>query len=473
MTSLSSGSSLRGMIVAAASATILFLGACDKQNDSAISDIRISAQIETRVSGLHFDAGDQIGLTIRLDGTDHCTNTPLAYNGSCFTGSSLAWYPATEKSSEFRAYPPSRTDGNPDRFSLPADQSAGLAEADLLAACRNGVKPTNEAVQMTFRHLMARVDIAVTKAANTASIKQIRVGGGNFASQAAVDWDNLSASALPEADAATVTACCLTADAVYAVILVPQTNPLTVEVELADGKVLRQTRPVTLQSGYRYQLTVQVEAEQLTLTLSGTITEWVDGGSIGSDGSNNSDGSGDEPGQDSSNPNGDPSSDQTETLTYAGEQYRTQIIGGKVWMAEHLRYLPDGATIGNGVWYPNNNEANRATQGLLYSAGTAFAGEAGEKMRGICPQGWHIPSIDELKALHDALGDEACTAFIGEAGYCQYQEYESETYNVKKHYLLSSTTSDSSVYYLKAEAGTVKEMSTSSVIGVSLRCVKD
>ncbi len=255
-------------------------------------------------------------------------------------------------------------------------------------------------------------------------------------------------------------------------ILVPQTNPLTVEVELADGKVLRQTRPVTLQSGYRYQLTVQVEAEQLTLTLSGTITEWVDGGSIGSDGSNNSDGSGDEPGQDSSNPNGDPSSDETQTLTYAGEQYRTQTIGGKVWMAEHLRYLPDGLTIGNGVWYPNNNEANRATQGLLYSATTAFAGGTGEKMRGICPQGWHIPSIDELKALRTALGDEACTSFIGEAGYCQDQE-DKITYNDKKHYLLSSTTSDSSVYYLKAEAGAVKEMSMSSVIGVSLRCVKD
>ncbi len=123
--------------MAAASATILFLGACDKQNDSAISDIRISAQIETRVSGLHFDAGDQIGLTIRLDGTDHCTNTPLAYNGSCFTGSGLAWYPATEKSSEFRAYHPYRAEGITDRFSLPTDQSAGLADADLLAACRS------------------------------------------------------------------------------------------------------------------------------------------------------------------------------------------------------------------------------------------------------------------------------------------------------------------------------------------------
>lgn len=42
--------------------------------------------IETRVTGLYFDAGDRIGLTVMMDGSGpYVENRMMTYNGSTFT----------------------------------------------------------------------------------------------------------------------------------------------------------------------------------------------------------------------------------------------------------------------------------------------------------------------------------------------------------------------------------------------------
>ena len=42
-----------------------------------------------------------------------------------------------------------------------------------------------------------------------------------------------------------------------------------------------------------------------------------------------------------------------------------------------------------------------STQGMLYDYATATAGasDGAGRIRGICPEGWHIPDADELRAL--------------------------------------------------------------------------
>ena len=111
------------------------------------------------------------------------------------------------------------------------------------------------------------------------------------------------------------------------------------------------------------------------------------------------------------------------TITYAGETYKVINIGGKWWMAENLRFLPEGktasATPGDeaGVWLPFSivnakavaDSSLIATNGYFYDFFTATgletpytidSTEAGvlaqvaavEGIQGICPTGWYIPT---------------------------------------------------------------------------------
>jgi uncharacterized protein (TIGR02145 family) len=113
---------------------------------------------------------------------------------------------------------------------------------------------------------------------------------------------------------------------------------------------------------------------------------------------------------------GDENQVDPNTVTYEGVTYKTVTLSdGSTWMAEPLRVIPAGKTVSEdpkngGVWYPYEvkdgaptplkDEASIAKLGYLYDAATAFGVEAITKenyntfegTRGICPEGWHIPT---------------------------------------------------------------------------------
>ena len=114
-----------------------------------------------------------------------------------------------------------------------------------------------------------------------------------------------------------------------------------------------------------------------------------------------------------------------------GHTYRTVKIGKQIWMAENLNY--DYHTeITQSICYLNNEE-NCDTYGRLYtfaaavdSAGLFSDGGLGcggvgiennpainlkESSRGVCPEGWHLPSTGEWKQLLSTVGgnDKAAT----------------------------------------------------------------
>ncbi len=80
--------------------------------------------------------------------------------------------------------------------------------------------------------------------------------------------------------------------------------------------------------------------------------------------------------------------------------YATACIDGKVWMAENLRWSGAGVSF-------NNATANDATMGRMYTGQEVSGGQStagGNSVQGICPQGWHVPSRDEVLALIEAAG---------------------------------------------------------------------
>jgi uncharacterized protein (TIGR02145 family) len=111
-----------------------------------------------------------------------------------------------------------------------------------------------------------------------------------------------------------------------------------------------------------------------------------------------------------------------------GKEYKAVLIGEQTWMAENLNYaVPDSKCGGtevievyNGITlysFVDGNTINCDAYGRLYDWATAMAldascnsdtdcsGQINANHRGICPIGWHVPSIDEWEKLNIFTGD--------------------------------------------------------------------
>jgi uncharacterized protein (TIGR02145 family) len=97
-----------------------------------------------------------------------------------------------------------------------------------------------------------------------------------------------------------------------------------------------------------------------------------------------------------------------------GNSYKTVKIGTQTWMAENLKATRynDGTSIpqikgeeewsdlteGAYCWYNNEEALYKDTFGALYNGYAIATGK-------ICPVGWHIPAVEEMKGLRESLGD--------------------------------------------------------------------
>ena len=101
-----------------------------------------------------------------------------------------------------------------------------------------------------------------------------------------------------------------------------------------------------------------------------------------------------------------------------GQIYKTVKIGEQTWMAENLNFETN-----NKSYCFNNEESNCAKYGRLYTWGTSMdsagvysnggkgCGYKAEcspayPARGICPEGWHLPSKEEWEKIFDKLKKE-------------------------------------------------------------------
>ena len=123
-------------------------------------------------------------------------------------------------------------------------------------------------------------------------------------------------------------------------------------------------------------------------------------------------------------------------ITYDDVDYDVvKMKDGKWWMARNLAYIPVGRGISatdfssdTGIWYPCVTSGDKdvapstdasviAAQGYFYSAAVAFGSsslsfkgdETLAENRGICPAGWHIPTLDDMTGLVGKCNNSAKT----------------------------------------------------------------
>ncbi|MBF0432586.1 MAG: fibrobacter succinogenes major paralogous domain-containing protein [Fibrobacteria bacterium] len=83
-----------------------------------------------------------------------------------------------------------------------------------------------------------------------------------------------------------------------------------------------------------------------------------------------------------------------------GKIYKVVKIGPQTWMAQNLNYVPASKS-----YCYDDNLDNCDTYGRLYEWGVATADDHGNGMD-ICPNGWHLPSLEEWREMAYALGND-------------------------------------------------------------------
>ena len=102
-----------------------------------------------------------------------------------------------------------------------------------------------------------------------------------------------------------------------------------------------------------------------------------------------------------------------------GRTYKTVKIGEQWWMAENLNYVTEaGSCCYNdsaeycekyGRFYRWTAAVGKSEKGC----GFGWNCDLGDgKVRGVCPEGWHLPDTTEWKALFDAVGGDSTAGIM-------------------------------------------------------------
>ena len=509
---------------------VLAFAACQqKETPVAVPGKVMVEPIITKATEVDFENGDRIGLTVVADGSveNYATNECLTYESEVFSGD-LQWYADVYTKADLYAYYPYSAEGVPSVYSTCYDQSEGIGVADFMAASKKGVLPTVNSVAMVFKHMMTKLVINVENVSG-AEIESIGVAG----TPEAADLDLMNMTVTPvesDGEQGAVIAYEASAGKTWQAIVIPHSEAMSIVITLSNKKVLTQPlAAMTLKSGGQYTINARVLPDAVTVSASGEIQNWTDEGEIGFEGGSSSE---------------DLPVDFEEFegyFVYDGVRYNTVTLAdGNTWMAQNLRFIPRGRTASTdpaedaGIWYPAANATKTSdpalaeSLGLLYDAATAFGvseitlenASTFEGVQGICPDGWHIPTVTEFTGLvghcnnaayvntdgayYDSTIKGASLAALAEAGWAwQFASMRNKTsttangsftvtsyndiYGVMSYLIGStlyqtSTNTDGSLknvqyYYLMPTYNASNEKVTAAyggfLSGSSLRCIKD
>jgi uncharacterized protein (TIGR02145 family) len=184
----------------------------------------------------------------------------------------------------------------------------------------------------------------------------------------------------------------------------------------------------------------------------------------------------------------------TETVDYAGKIYNTIQMGNQCWLKENLNVGVMSSPSNNGViekYCFNNIEDSCTKYGGLYYWQEAMQYSGTEGAKGICPTGWHIPTLAEFQTLTTTVGNDGnALKAIGQgsgsgagtntSGFSAMlagdRSINGYFYNLDHGYFWSSTEfSASTAYflYLYYSDSVIYTIVDSKDYGFSVRCLRD
>ena len=282
---------------AALAAATVSMTSCNNDDEvidnNAPVEIRLSstnaASLTTRASNQNiqltqFEAGEDIKVFIN-EATVAQTAAPLTYtaNGSGGMAPPTAQYfPQSGNGVNIHAfYPLTATDDlvTPKTFAIAGNQSTNSAykASDLMygVPLSNPVARTSSAVQLTFEHLLSKVNIELVAGSGNPTLIGSTVKLKGILPETTFDPSDGSITAAAGI-ATDITVMTTTATLVGSAIIVPQTLAATafIEVTLPDGGVLTYSLPAPQlfegKKQYDYVITVNLTG----LTVTSTITPW-------------------------------------------------------------------------------------------------------------------------------------------------------------------------------------------------------
>ena len=137
-----------------------------------------------------------------------------------------------------------------------------------------------------------------------------------------------------------------------------------------------------------------------------------------------------------------------------GQTYKTVKIGEQWWMAENLNY----ETVAGSSCF-NDSAKYCEKYGRLYTWATAVGKSEEEcgcvkicnlgegKVRGLCPEGWHLPDTTEWNALFSAVGGEASAGTMLKSTEGWNDDYDGTSGNGSDAYFFSALPAGYRDYY--------------------------
>jgi len=160
-----------------------------------------------------------------------------------------------------------------------------------------------------------------------------------------------------------------------------------------------------------------------------------------------------------------------------GKVYRTVEIGKQVWMAENLNYYAKGS------WCYDNDDEKCKRYGRIYTWDVVMDGETEEASKGICPEGWHVPTNAEWESLVDEHKKTKDLAKGGVSGFdmlfagCRFPKGAFDFEGKVATFWTSTHDGESFVFtryaYSDKKSAPVTDYSTNTNYGQYLRCIKD
>lgn len=156
--------------------------------------------------------------------------------------------------------------------------------------------------------------------------------------------------------------------------------------------------------------------------------------------------------------------------------YGTVKIGTQWWMSENLN--------ASGKSCYNNQSANCAIYGGLYTWTDVMNGSTAERAKGLCPTGWHIPTADEWQQLLDFYGADVARKRLDVSGDSDFRMLmagqrsttgRSEMLNVGANFWTSSKSSGENAiaFSFQNDKDGFFKLNLGRSYGFSVRCLKD